>query len=69
MHVILQHVPRFLMHDLSVGYDRRILVSDISCTIDSGDLVMITGANGTGKSCLLRTLAGEQPPSLGHITK
>ena len=44
---------------LAVGFGRRPLVADITFTLLPGEMLAITGANGTGKSCLLRTLSGE----------
>ncbi len=55
------------MEHLDVGFNANAIVSDISCSIALGDLVAITGANGVGKSCLLKTLAGELPPVAGRV--
>ena len=37
---------------LAVGFDRKPVVTGLECTINRGDFVVISGANGTGKSCL-----------------
>lgn len=39
-----------------------------SLTVAPGERLLITGANGTGKSTLLRVLAGELAPDEGHLT-
>jgi len=56
--------------DLSVGYAgrrRRVVLSRLSLTIESGQLVVLLGPNGAGKSTLLRTLTGMQPPLAGEV--
>jgi putative ATP-binding cassette transporter len=43
-------------------------VGPLDFTLRSGDLVFITGGNGSGKSTFLRLLAGLYPPDAGEIT-
>ena len=42
---------------MTIGYGNRILVRDISFEMAPGECVLLAGANGTGKTTLLRTLA------------
>ena len=53
-------------HDLVAGYHRgrtRTPVLDVaSLAAPAGQLVAVIGPNGGGKSTLLRTLIGAQPP-------
>lgn len=56
---------------LSIGYSggkRMALFSDISATVAQGALIGLFGRNGIGKSTLLKTMAGLQPPIKGAIT-
>jgi zinc transport system ATP-binding protein len=56
------------LQDLAVGYDGQAVLSDISLAIARGSFTAILGANGTGKSTLLKTLLGLQPVVSGAIT-
>jgi iron complex transport system ATP-binding protein len=42
-------------------------VTDVSLSVAAGELVGIIGANGAGKSSLLKLLAGLRPPDSGDI--
>ncbi len=52
---------------LAIGYDGRAVLSDMSLQIARASFTAILGANGTGKSTLLKTILGLQPPISGHI--
>ena len=53
--------------DLSLGYDSRVIVRDLSFRVNAGDYLCIVGENGSGKSTLMKTLLGLQPPLGGSI--
>ncbi|HEY9563856.1 MAG TPA: ABC transporter ATP-binding protein [Nocardioides sp.] len=55
------------VQNLTVGYGQRAILSDISFTVEPGEVVAILGANGVGKSTLLRTRAGLQPGLAGTV--
>ncbi len=56
---------------LSIGYtsgkSTNVIANDITITLKQGSLTALIGANGIGKSTLLRTLTGIQPPLNGSI--
>ena len=53
-------------HDLTIGYRKRVVAENLSLELRAGELVCLLGPNGVGKSTLLRTLAGMQPPLGGR---
>ena len=55
------------IHNLSTGYNNRTVGRHLSASLQQGELVSLLGANGIGKSTLLRTLAAFQPPLEGDI--
>jgi heme exporter protein A len=46
----------------------RVLFSDLSMTITSGQLIYLRGPNGAGKTSLLRILTGLSEPAAGQVT-
>ena len=59
------------LHQLSIGYrgkkNVKTVASGINATIRRGELTCLLGANGVGKSTLLRTLSAFQPKLGGNI--
>lgn len=60
------------LQNLSIGYrskkkDLRVIASAINASLLSDELTCLIGSNGVGKSTLLRTLAGFQPPLEGEV--
>jgi heme exporter protein A len=47
----------------------RLLFKDISCALGPGDATLVRGPNGTGKSSLLRLIAGLLTPYAGTISR
>jgi ABC transport system ATP-binding/permease protein len=50
------------------GYDGRTIINDFTLRIQRGDRIGIVGANGTGKTTLIKLLTGEIQPDSGKIT-
>ena len=52
---------------LSFGYDRDRVFEDFDLSVPAGQVCLITGINGVGKSTLLRLIAGALKPDAGEI--
>lgn len=52
---------------VSVQYQQKIVLNDITMNFNKGDFVVIIGPNGAGKSSLLKAIAGIVPMSTGDI--
>ena len=55
------------LEGLAIGYEGQAVLSGISLSVARGSFTAILGANGTGKSTLLKTLLGLQPAVGGQI--
>lgn len=59
------------IQNLSIGYEeksgKKTIAQGLHAVLYSGELTCLLGANGVGKSTLLRTLSGFQPKSAGNI--
>jgi len=53
--------------DLAIGYPGKVLTGGLNFEINKGERVVLIGPNGTGKSTLLKTIAGLLPPLGGNI--
>lgn len=53
---------------LTKSYGDKVLFEDISFGIEEGDKIGIIGVNGTGKSSLLKAVAGIEPADAGRIS-
>lgn len=53
---------------LTVRYDAKIAVDDVTLELRPGSFVGLIGPNGAGKSSLMRAMAGIVPPVAGQVT-
>jgi len=53
--------------DLAVHYGMIQAVHDVNFTVEPGEIVTLIGANGAGKTTILRTISGLKRPSKGTI--
>ena len=65
-------MPSITLSNLTVGYQQArrtpiAVLAGLNATLCSGRLTCLVGANGIGKSTLLRTLAAFQPPIAGQM--
>ncbi|HIB02149.1 MAG TPA: ABC transporter ATP-binding protein [Phycisphaerales bacterium] len=58
---------RLRLTDVTVRYGSRNAVREVSANIDGGKVVVLLGPNASGKTTLLRTIAGLQIPSSGLV--
>ncbi len=58
---------KLTVEHLSLAYGSRQVVTDVSFSVDAGEMVSIVGPNGSGKSTLLRGLSRLQKPSSGRV--
>ena len=54
---------------LFINYGSRQLLSDVDLYLNGGDRIGVIGINGTGKSTLLKVLAGIQEPDGGTVSR
>lgn len=57
------------VENISKSYSEKTLLKDISLGISEGDKIGLIGINGTGKTTLLRIIAGLEKPDAGEIVK
>ena len=55
------------VENLDVRYGRTHAVQGLSLTLDEGEVVTVLGANGAGKSSLLRAIQGVTPAAGGQV--
>ncbi|BDD38380.1 ABC transporter ATP-binding protein [Streptococcus ruminantium] len=61
-------MPMLKVENLSVHYGVIEAVKNVSFEVNEGEVVTLIGANGAGKTSILRTISGLVRPSLGTIS-
>ena len=56
------------INNLKVGYSRNEVIHGLDLNVEPGEKVALLGANGAGKSTVLRTISGLLSPTEGEIT-
>jgi zinc/manganese transport system ATP-binding protein len=59
--------PLVEISDLTYGYDRVPVLTDVNLTVRQGDLTGLVGPSGAGKTTLLRIILGQMRPQQGEI--
>ncbi len=55
--------------NISLQFGGKYLFKDVNYRISSGDKISLVGANGTGKSSLLKIIDGQLEPESGQVSK
>lgn len=58
---------RITANDLIIGYDKKIIVQNLTVGIPDGEITTIIGSNGCGKSTLLKAMTRIIPYQQGHV--
>ena len=59
--------PLYSVDNASIGYDGKAVLNQVSFRLDIEDRIALIGANGNGKSTLIKLLAGRLEAISGHI--
>ncbi len=63
---LIHHSRRLVeLEDISISYGGRQVLRGLSLTVEAGERVAVRGKNGSGKTSLLRLIAGEEVPHTG----
>jgi iron complex transport system ATP-binding protein len=55
------------LQDIKIAYAERVLIENLNLQLAEGEILAVIGSNGSGKSSLLRALAGLQLPNMGEV--
>jgi len=61
--------PVLTMDNTAVGYHEKTVLQNLNLQIDPDDRIALLGANGNGKSTLIKLLSGQLQPATGKITR
>lgn len=53
---------------IDVAYGDIEVIWDVSLTVDTGETVALLGANGAGKTTILKTICGDLTPNAGSVS-
>jgi phospholipid/cholesterol/gamma-HCH transport system ATP-binding protein len=59
--------PHIVVKDMTLAYGSNVVQRNVSFTVNRGDVFIIMGGSGCGKSTTMRGLTGLKPPSAGEI--
>ena len=61
------NIPHIEVSELAIGYGDYVVQRDLSFVVNKGDIFVIMGGNGCGKTTLMRALIGLQRPLQGSV--
>ena len=62
-----QIVPRIEFHNVSLAFDDQVVLDNVSFTVASGEMKLMLGESGGGKSMILKLVLGLEKPDSGEI--
>jgi phospholipid/cholesterol/gamma-HCH transport system ATP-binding protein len=63
----METAPHIEVRNLTMAYGGFVVQHDLNFTVNKGDIFVIMGGNGCGKSTLMRSLIGLQRPAKGSV--
>ena len=60
-------MPAIEFRNVFLNFDEHCVLNDVSFTLDRGEMILLTGVSGSGKSVLLRLAIGLLRPDAGQI--
>ena len=60
-------MAQIICQNLSVGYDSKIILENLSFEVNKGDYLCIVGENGSGKTTLIKSILGLIPTISGKL--
>ncbi|HET8745577.1 MAG TPA: ATP-binding cassette domain-containing protein [Ramlibacter sp.] len=61
--------PMLVIQDGAFGYGEKVILRNVNRSVLAGQRIGILGANGQGKSTLVKTIARTMPPLAGRVTE
>lgn len=62
-----QIAPRIEFHDVSLAFDDQVVLDNVSFTVAPGEMKLMLGESGGGKSMILKLVLGLEKPDSGEI--
>ena len=60
-------IPHIEIRNLTMAYGNFVVQHDLNFTVNRGDIFVVMGGNGCGKTTLMRALTGLQKPAMGTV--
>ncbi|WP_239254573.1 ABC transporter ATP-binding protein [Listeria ilorinensis] len=60
-------MKKLYTEDLQIAYEKRIIVDRLNIEIPEGEITALVGANGSGKSTILKTMSRLMQPTQGNV--
>jgi phospholipid/cholesterol/gamma-HCH transport system ATP-binding protein len=67
METVTNQTPAIEFRNVSLGFDEKLVLSDVSLQLNRGEMIFITGESGSGKSLLLRLAIALYQPDSGQV--